>query len=341
MRRVAVGFAAGMTAAVLGTVPAVGGYSNTLNRQSEFTTVGIVSRVEGTVFATKKHHAKPEAYRPGHGVSVGDKIWVEPGSRAEIVDTKGNLVAVAGPALVEFVKQGKLTLYRGAVKLRSALGEVMQFHTVYAEGNVFGEAAVWSSNERTQVLGLDGEVLAWHPRLMSSPVRVGADQFAESIRSQPHLNLTEPRLADSKEIQVFLDKFGAREPRREVRAWRTLASTGHKEHGKQRPAQVEKHSQHVVASDRGSRKPSEVVEPVNEEVLEKLEARISGEALESDPDGALNVAGPREAVVRHPRGGNRKLAAEYDGTGFEIVREGKDLGEEEKRFLKKMKKGQH
>src|SRR4051794_3937483 len=111
MRRVVVAEAAIMAAIILGTVPAVGGYSTkSQHRKSEgigFTTVGIVTQVEGAAFSVEAGKSTAENLSVGKGVLTGDKLWVESKALARLTDTEGSRITIAGPASVEFVRKAK------------------------------------------------------------------------------------------------------------------------------------------------------------------------------------------------------------------------------------------
>src|SRR5581483_9565895 len=110
--------------------------------------------------------------------------------RLEVTDIYGGHLTIAGPAVAEFAKQNsqiKVLLYRGSLKVASSEDETVAFQSAYANGVVSGEGAIWTSGESTQVLGLSGDVKAWHPYLAEAVTLVMPGYFAEFSPRFKHL----------------------------------------------------------------------------------------------------------------------------------------------------------
>jgi hypothetical protein len=298
-------------------MPAEGGYSDTSAR-GESASVGIVTQVEGSAFGFHGGKSASEPLSVGKGVAAGDKLWVERNGLARVTDTRGGRITIAGPAAVEFLKRGKIEILRGSIKFKAAEGQSIHFENAYASGNVAGEAVAWASEERTQVLGLAGDVKTWHPRLPAAAVLVTPGHFTESAKHFKHLQPKRPARVDDARFQVFLSRFERSvEDRVEgvpelPKASRTLAAAA------ERPE-----------AERGSRTAEEVVEPKSDESIERLSARMAGLEYEEVEEVPLAVAGPKRAPAAKGSGSSK-------GSGkpsLEIRDQVKSPDEEEKALL--------
>lgn len=297
MRRVGVERAAMfLAAAVLGTIPAVGGYSNTVPEGGDFTTVGIVTQVEGGAFmlssaALARGASKAETVAPGRGMLAGDRLWVEAHSLVRVVDTEGGRMTIAGPASVEFVRKSRgyaaVRIFKGSVKFHAAEGSTMKFENTLVDGTVDGEGAVWASDRLVQILGLTGDVKAWHPQLSQAVVLVVPGYFSESSDRFRHLQPSRPLRADEARFQTFLSRF--EEGERALPAFEQAA-----------PA-PERNLASAVPAERGTRSRAELVETPRPDTARRIRAHIMGGDLnELEPEKPLVPPSPRfNAFGRH------------------------------------------
>lgn len=312
-----------------GTMPAAGGYSTK-------PTVGIVTQVEGAAFIVSTGETKARELRIGLGLTEGDRFWVESRGLVRLTDTQGNRVTVAGPATIGLKKRGQVYVSRGSVKFKSADSQAVSFESALVNGSVDGEAAIWVSPELVQMLGLSGDVKAWHPELASSPVSLAPGYFAESLNNSQHLQPKRPARADESRFAAFLERFEKSaedrfDPHAVVPA-RALASA---------PA--------VTPTVRGSRKPVDVIEPVSEQSQEWLQAHIAGKDIDDPDDEPLRAPGakldaygrPIRSRVAFRSGRSPASDSESPGPSIEIVKTGKKHGESfklQKTLIKKLER---
>lgn len=287
MRRVdAVWAAIAVGAAMMGTVPAVGGYSNA-SHGGDFTTVGIVIQVEGSSFVVAAGKSAGESVKVGRGLGHGDKLWVEDGGIVRVSDTSGSNLTIAGPTALEFVRIAKLhslvRITRGNVKFHSSSGKSMYFESPLVNGMIAGEAAVWMSTETAQVAGLSGDVKVWHPQLVNSKVSVSPAFFTESSTRNKYLQPKKPERADTKLFEEFLARFD--EPINV--ASRSLATEN---------APLES----AEGFERGSRTRADVIEAKNDDSIKWVKSHISG-------------IGSGETLPSHLKQPRRKIAAQESG----------------------------
>lgn len=267
-------------AILLGTIPMAGGYSNTRSRavsgkparvlrkvSSDFTTVGIVTQVEGNAFAVAQNSLTGEALAVGRGVLAGDCFWVERASLVRLSDTEGNRLVIAGPALAQFVRRDHAPVVRvvsGSFKFRATEGRGMRFENAFVAGEVAGEGALWASETLVQIAGLSGRVRAWHPRLESARTEIEPGFFSEASPAFHQLQPQKPIQVEVARLEGFLARFD--EPGLEARG---LAS-------------VDKPAAEPLARLRGSRAPAEIVEARNEGALARLRAHLVGESVDDE-----------------------------------------------------------
>lgn len=284
MRRVEAGKAAIAAAAILSTIPAVGGYSNTVpNVGGDFTTVGIVTQVEGGAFAVHQGKSAANTVAIGQGILSGDRVWVEPKGLVRIADTDGGRVTVSGPSTIEFLRRGRhaviVRVHSGSVVLRAADGEVLRFEHPLVAGSIAGEGALWSSRDLVQLVGLAGDVKAWHPHLEQAAALVAPGFFVESSTHFKHLQPSKPTRVDAKRVEVFLSRFEEKDLA-PVSLSRGVASEGSAEDG----------------SSRGTRSAAELAEEKMPQVDGWLKAHISGKNIEEEPQdeaAPLSKRGPK------------------------------------------------
>lgn len=336
MRRAAVGIYAAIlkgafVAAALGTVPAVGGYSNTtrgVKPSSDFTTVGIVTQVEGGVFGIRAKRASAQPVQLGWGVRRGDRVWVEDGALARVTDLSSGWITVAGPAGVLFKQSGHVVIYKGSARIHAPDGRPFFFGTGFVEGAVQGEAGVWASRDRTQVLAINGDTRAWHPHLAAAAVLITPGTFAESMPSEKFLQPRKPVAADGEKSERFLAKFD-----------RSLDDQGGMQLVNRYLASVEAEASSEKNSDEvlGSRNANDVVEDGDEEHIEMLGAHLRGEDIEELQNEPLAIAGSRRDAY-----GNAIRSNEVRGPHFIVTkRTQKDfekLEADEKLLLKTLTK---
>ncbi|MBI3557442.1 MAG: hypothetical protein HY074_14350 [Deltaproteobacteria bacterium] len=348
MRRVDAGIAAVIAATILGTVPAVGGYSNTTTdsvhasapESGDFSTVGIVTQVTGGTFAVADGKSAAQALEVGQGVVSGDRIWVEQGGLVRLTDTEGGRITVAGPASVEFVRRGRLhavaRIFKGAVKFRAAEGQTMHFENAFVAGTVAGEGAVWTSGDTVQVLGLTGDVKAWHPHLVQAAVLVTPGFFTESSLHFKHLQPKIPVRVDGEHFEHFLSRFeethapleNAEEQKRGLAA---LVGSG--------SASEELVAQAVPAP----RSAAALSEPKSAEVMRRLQAHISGKDYEEQDEVPLAAPGPRYNAYGQ-RVKSRNPAAERHTPTWQVVKQARGpqkmqkMDDEQRSLLEKLSK---
>ncbi len=348
MRRVDAGIAAVIAATILGTVPAVGGYSNTTTDSvhasapegGDFSTVGIVTQVLGGSFSVEAGKSAARTIEVGQGVQSGDRIWVEHKALVRITDTEGGRITVAGPASVEFVRKGRThavaRIFKGSIKFRAAEGQVMRFENAFVAGTVAGEGAVWASADSVQVLGLTGDVKAWHPHLVQAAVLVTPGFFTESSLQFKHLQPKIPVRIDAEHFEHFLSRFeethapleGAEEQKR------GLASVDSRE-------VAEAAALAEQAAVRVARSPAQFTEPTDADSIKRLRAHISGKDYEEQDEVPLAAPGPRFNAYGQ-RLKSRGLAGERHAPTWQVVEQSrkplKDLDDEQRTLLKKLGK---
>lgn len=309
MRRVEVGLAALTMAAMLGTIPAVGGYSSTAQLAgSEFTTVGIVTQVEGSAFLFEGESAMADLARPGRGVRHGDRLWVEEDGFVRLTDTSDNRVTVAGPATIEFKRKSRkqvlVRVLSGSVKFRAVENNALHFENALSVGQVAGEAAVWASPKHVQVVALSGEVKVWHPKLPAAPVTVAPGQFTELASSTRHLSPKVPAAVNEESFTDFLERFD--EP--VAVAERKLASEP-----------VAAKPEEVRERFRGSRVKAELIEPKSPDALARLEGHIKGVYVDDGEKAPLTAMGRRPAFDAYgqPVSQAKKQASSKPAVKFE------------------------
>lgn len=324
MHRVVAGLAAATTAAlVLGTMPAVGGYSN-VSPGDDFTTVGIVTQVEGGAFAVAAGKSTGETIELGRGVLAGDRMWVESHALVRMTDTSGSRLTISGPAAVEFTKKGRnhnvVRVTRGSVKFHAIDGHPMYFENAFVAGLVAGEAAVWASAELMQIAGLAGDVKAWHPHLTSAQVLIAPGFFTESSIGFKHLQPKRPVRAEGGLFETFLARF--EEPvSSESRA---IASEG-------KPEQLE---ESAPPMGRGSRTRSDVVEAGSRDVMARLKAHIRGRDPGEREEAPLAAKAPVGKVQYNAFGQPVKPK-------FEVVKKTEEPNEEEKALIQDLSGTMH
>jgi hypothetical protein len=327
MRRVAVGIAAGIAATALGTIPAEGGYSNTPERR-DFATAGIVTQVEGVVFSQHGDSARATDLEVGSGLLVGDRIWVEAGALVRLTDTAGARITISGPAAVELARSvghaTLLRLFRGSMKLKSSVENApVRFENAYVRGEVAGEGALWVAGGKCQLVGLAGEVRAWHPRLAGAPVLVRPGYFTETAQGGKQLEPRRPEKVDEAALSQFLARFDRSLEDREAPVVappsaenRMLASE--KAVVPFKPVPVRKHA---VAGGPGSRTSGDVVENGREGDSDRLYAHLRGHDYEDEEETPLLAPGSRLDAYGHPlQDVTRAPAATRAIPGIEIVK---------------------
>jgi hypothetical protein len=288
-----------------------------LSADDVLTTRAMVTSVKGAAFNVKSSGGEPLVLRPGHGVLVGDRVWVEPGTMVRFVDTKGGVVTAVGPTALGFLETGRVRLYHGFVKLEGS-----SFEHVRVIGEANGEFAVWATRTQVQMLGLSGDVRVWHPKLSDWIVSVAPGYFSETNDNSGQLPPERPVPVDEKEFKKFMAKFGegSRElPEEEEEPHRELAAAVVPEKGA--PITFERKAW-------GSRLPDDVNEKADPKISLMIKARFAG--LDWDDDGGK--------AGKAPFGGGRKIASNAPGAKkaapkVQLVPVGGKLSEEQKKLL--------
>lgn len=309
----------GLASGILGAMPAAAGYSTVgkgearrASRSDGPVTVGIVTHLQGAAFSKSSDKKESSALKLAEGITMGQLIWVETGSRLEVTSAEGAVIRLAGPAVVEFPSRGIVRVRNGTVSLRSS-GAPFHFETDYMAGEIAGNgvAAFWVSDKLVQVLAVEGAVRAWHPRLERDVVTVEAGWFTESSPTFSFLQPRNPQAVEEAHAKELLAAFGeGAVPWTGVkRAERAIASVPKEK-----------------SPEKKERVPARLVEPRDEAVLEHLKARISG----MDPEELDGMEIGRETASGGSRGRPSIL----------VMKKGK-MGVEEAELLRKLVPQKH
>ena len=309
--------------ATLGTVPAVGGYSNTAvskKDRSDFTTVGIVTRVRGKSFA-KRTKAVP--LQTGTGVWAKDLVWVEPDAEVEVVDVKSNRIHVIGPAVVRMdLVSEKLSfhVYRGSYLIEASENETISLShgdNYLFSAQVKGKIVVLSKIDQAQILCLSGSAEVWNPAIDGEKIDLQAGKFVASSTQFNHLQLKLPKPVDFAASKEFLSRFGETEI---STAERSIAADDEKN------------------TFVGSRTRKEVVAPLNEAHIERLKAKMLGKDVEDDDEDSgsdIPVAGGKRITLKELRA----PASEKQGPSVEVKpASSSKLSSEELKWIEKLRK---
>ena len=198
---------------VLSAMPVGAGYSNAVSLKKadgDFATVGIVTQISGKVYKLSKNAGTAEEKKPivledRSTIVVSNRVWADENSLVTVMNTGGGQFVVSGPAVVEFTANNKIKVLSGSAKVICMDGSSQYFDSTYMSGMLTGvgsEAAVWSSEHLTQVMGIEGDTRAWHPHLNEAVVAVKAGYFAESSAKFKYLQPKKPQ-----EIDIELAKI--------------------------------------------------------------------------------------------------------------------------------------
>lgn len=302
-------FAEATIAEAAGTMSMVGGYSN-------HRTIGIVTQVEDGAFIIRGTSFAAEPLKVGTGVEDGDRLWVEANGLTRLADSSGSRVTIAGPAIVEIKSKGIWHVFRGSIKFKSADGAVVQFTHPVMSAKVVGEAALWATEEETQLLSLAGDVQTWHPKLANSITHVPPGFFSEASAHAKQLQPTRPQRTDDKLFRSFLARF-EKSPEDKVDS-KVVAIRGLASEKKPLVTQL------IVT--RGSRARSDVIESQSEDVLDRMKSRMAGKDEDDIDDRPLAAPGVRRDAYGRPirsiRSLKRGLASSHvQGPHIEVVKE--------------------
>jgi hypothetical protein len=264
-----------------------------------------VTQVEGVAFSQHGDSGRATDLEVGSGLLVGDRIWVEAGALVRLTDTAGARVTISGPAAVELARSvghaTLLRLFRGSVKLKSSEENApVRFENAYVRGEVAGEGALWLAGGKTQIVGLAGEVRAWHPRLAGAPVLVRPGYFTEAVQGGKQLEPRRPERVDEGALSQFLARFDRSVEDRGAPVL-TPASAENRRLASEKatPAKAVPARKHAV-SGAGSRTSRDVVESGREGDSDRIYAHLRGHDYEDEEETPLLAPGTRLDAYGHP-----------------------------------------
>lgn len=310
-------------------VPAVGGYSTT--QQSETSTVGILTQVEGKAYAKPVYGTRKKMTKLhlGSGLDTEHQFWVQEKSRIFLIDIQGNRFVVAGPAVFSITKQNKFKILQGSLFVETAAGKTIEVENTFIAATYKGQGALWTTNTQAQLFNLEGQASAWHQRLTEQKVKIEPGFFTQASTKNEYLQPDHPTPTDAEKAKQFLAQFGvenAHIPMPEY--FRELASEG------------QKHQQNF----QGSRNPEDVLNNPGDKVMKIFNAKLRGKDAGIDEDEDDSAASDESTLAQLPVAGTRSPASKkanakrIEKPSLDVITTGEADDEEKENLLRKLRR---